>query len=346
VAAEVLPKDQAPTLAQFYSTKFDELIAPSVAPSTAREYGYVFERHILPALGNLRITSLTTGAVNQFSASLLAAGYSPWTANAYVNVLSAVLSYAVLFGVVSEPPLKTRPKKYKTEKPCNELSDEEESRLLAAFDDEAGFRVYLAQHMPKGRPSEAPGNHFGGRRAHGAGLRSDGEAAGDYFRRYRRAKAIILLAVDLGLRLGDLLGLQWSSVDLTEALVSVVMKKTKRKVVVPISTRCLAVLAAFRAESPKAKFVLIDEQGRRYGVQRVRRYFTIAKTLAGFPEDRRIRLHDLRHTYGTKLARRSTPLLDISKMLGHSSIAVTQRYARVDETAIRTVRAAVNRNPE
>ncbi len=39
--------------------------------------------------------------------------------------------------------------------------------------------------------------------------------------------------------------------------------------------------------------------------------------------------HKLRHTYATNLIRRGTPLLTISKALGHATIATTQIYAHV-----------------
>lgn len=42
----------------------------------------------------------------------------------------------------------------------------------------------------------------------------------------------------------------------------------------------------------------------------------------------RIGLHDLRHTYATWLAKAGVPLQDIQKLLGHTSVAVTERYAK------------------
>ena len=42
----------------------------------------------------------------------------------------------------------------------------------------------------------------------------------------------------------------------------------------------------------------------------------------------RVRLHDLRHTYATWLAENGMPLQDIQKLLGHTSVAVTERYAK------------------
>ncbi|MCM2317404.1 MAG: N-terminal phage integrase SAM-like domain-containing protein, partial [Thermoanaerobaculia bacterium] len=205
-----------PTLRQFIDASF-HLIEASVAPSTARDYKYVIKRHLLPAFGSTLLTGISTGMVNRFSAGLLAEKYSPWSVHNFVNVLQLLVGYAVEFGVIEASPLRTRPKRYKLEKPCNELSDDEERALLAAFDDEAGFRARLEAEMPRGERSviELPdADPFGGRRAHGAGLRADSDAAGAYFRRYQRAKAVFIVALDTGLRLSDYRLLRWEQVDL------------------------------------------------------------------------------------------------------------------------------------
>ena len=44
-----------------------------------------------------------------------------------------------------------------------------------------------------------------------------------------------------------------------------------------------------------------------------------------------IRLHDLRHTYATTLAKQGVPLRDIQALLGHTSVAVTERYAKYQQ---------------
>ena len=41
------------------------------------------------------------------------------------------------------------------------------------------------------------------------------------------------------------------------------------------------------------------------------------------------RLHDLRHSFATEAVRRGVPLPEASKLLGHSSIAMTMRYTHV-----------------
>ena len=54
-----------------------------------------------------------------------------------------------------------------------------------------------------------------------------------------------------------------------------------------------------------------------------------AGRVAGIPGN--IRLHDLRHTYATTLAKQGVPLRDIQGLLGHTSVAVTERYAKYQQ---------------
>jgi integrase len=55
---------------------------------------------------------------------------------------------------------------------------------------------------------------------------------------------------------------------------------------------------------------------------------------AGLPAD--VRFHDLRHTAGTLALKQGVPLHTVSKMLGHSDLAMTRRhYAHVAEAGSR-----------
>lgn len=52
----------------------------------------------------------------------------------------------------------------------------------------------------------------------------------------------------------------------------------------------------------------------------------VARTAAGLPD---LRLHDLRHSYASTLVNNGVSLYDVQKLLGHSSIKTTQRYAHL-----------------
>lgn len=155
-AAEGLqrPSPEAPTFREFITEYFPS-IAANLAVKTARDYRWAIHRYLLPQLGALRLDEITSGILNRLGARLNAAGYAGATVNNYVNLAALLLGYAVELDVVADLPLKKKIKKQKANKPCLELNAEERARFLAAFDDEAGFRRFLAEVMPKAKPAVA-----------------------------------------------------------------------------------------------------------------------------------------------------------------------------------------------
>lgn len=45
-----------------------------------------------------------------------------------------------------------------------------------------------------------------------------------------------------------------------------------------------------------------------------------------------VRLHDLRHTAASKLVQNGLSLLEVSKILGHSQVSMTERYSHLEPT--------------
>jgi hypothetical protein len=58
---------------------------------------------------------------------------------------------------------------------------------------------------------------------------------GRCFRRFKEMKPLFVAALETGLRSADLLGLRWSSVDLSRGWIRVTVEKTRRDAVIPIS---------------------------------------------------------------------------------------------------------------
>ena len=156
----------------------------------------------------------------------------------------------------------------------------------------------------------------------------------------------VLLAVTLGLRRGEALGLRWSDVDfdrkevfirhsaLCESLSKFTIAETKTK-----SSRRILRMPDFVARSLKERYdfmmekratiassyntynvVCFRERGIPFTTNVLRHQFNKALSTAELPE---IRFHDLRHTAATFLLRCHTPARVISSMLGHSNISVT-----------------------
>jgi integrase len=329
--------DAVPTFAEFISQYWDK-IAGSVSPRTARNYRYTLNAHLLPTFGSTPLDRITSATVQDFVAALRADGLSASSIGDYVRTLKVFLNQAVNREVIDAFPLRRKLTLPKEEKLRLELSPEERLRFLAAFDDERGFRAYLARNRASGKVVAS--SRFRSPRVFGGGIRPDGRAAEIYFSRLRAMRPLFVVALETGLRKGDLLALRWESVDLASGWIRLETRKTGQEVVLPISSACREALLECRAKPVASGRIFCDDLGKPLSETRVKKYFKIAKELAGVM--RRFRFHDLRHTFGSNLASRGVSLQVIAKAMGHSSTQMTERYARPSREALEEVRRALD----
>lgn len=288
-------------------------IAAGKAPITISCQRSILNKHLLPAFGALRLEKINTAAVRDFAANLKGRYSTAYVANS-LRVLALLLHQAVERSEVHHYPIRGRVVLPLATPPKLEMSLEEKSRFLEAFDDESGFLATLPH--------------------------ADSRAAGYYFQRFRAMKPVFVVALETGLRKGDLLGLKWSSVDLAAGVVSVRTGKTGQEVVIPMSRACRESLEECRSLPIVGRQVFVTDDGRPVALETIKRYFVIAKQLAGI--NRRLRFHDLRHTFGSQLASAGVPLQVIAKVLGHSSIRMSERYARPSAESLKSVANALD----
>jgi integrase len=143
-------------------------------------------------------------------------------------------------------------------------------------------------------------------------------------------RTMILVGVRTGLRIGELLALDWSDVDLEERTLEVSkswdyhrkkMSKTKTGAsrTVRLTHQTVAGLKELRDATKYGKIVFCDKNGGRLPHKRMRNWLKVVAP-------RYITPHDLRHTYATLRLAKGDNLVDVSKQLGHSSIETTLRH--------------------
>jgi len=146
----------------------------------------------------------------------------------------------------------------------------------------------------------------------------------------------IVLALHTGCRSGELLGLQWSRVDMKERLIHLEGEHTKagKRRSVPLNSeahRALLARANVRAtHCPGSPWVFANETGQR--IQSVKRSFATACRRAGIED---FRIHDLRHTCAAWLVSAGVALPEVRDLLGHSSITMTEKYAHLSPDNVR-----------
>lgn len=155
-----------------------------------------------------------------------------------------------------------------------------------------------------------------------------------------RARMIVLLMVQEGLRCKEVAGLDMGDVDLEQQLV-MVRGKGGHERVVPLTEETLEALRSYLSEAPtsagplvRARAVRLDGLPSRWDTRSgltpgyVSHLMTEWMYQAGLkdrPYDGRSG-HALRHTAATDMLRGGAHVRDVQALLGHSSLATTQRY--------------------
>jgi integrase len=138
-------------------------------------------------------------------------------------------------------------------------------------------------------------------------------------------KQIIIFSLNTGLRLGELTGLEWSRVDISNKTILIDNSKNGEQRTIPLNKYALDVVTQrSRVRSLKCDYVFINRYGGKINSNSLRDAFR--KILRKVEIDD-FRLHDLRHSFATRLTQSDVDLYKISKLLGHKDIKMTQRYA-------------------
>ena len=148
----------------------------------------------------------------------------------------------------------------------------------------------------------------------------------------RRDRAILELFYSSGLRLAELSGLDLGDLDLGDAMVRVMGKGAKTRIV-PIGGYAReAVLAwlnvrpACARESEQALFV--NRSGTRLGARAIQQRVAVWAQRQGL--GRRVHPHMLRHSFASHLLESSSDLRAVQELLGHADISTTQVYTHLD----------------
>jgi site-specific recombinase XerD len=163
----------------------------------------------------------------------------------------------------------------------------------------------------------------------------------------RAAKAMFTVALEAGLGRADLIDLRHRDVKSDMGLI--IRKRTKTGVVSrpPITRRCRAALndaTAGRKNIRPEDHVFLTKSGRPVSPVMWDRYFREALRLEKIT--RHVRPHDLRHSYGSRLASLGVPLMFIRDAMGHTDIRTTQRYAKVNAQALAAIVKAMESDDE
>lgn len=277
-----------------------------LARSTLMDYESYVRVHIAPFFGSLAIAKVRERDVEDFIAQKLDEGKAPKSVANWLGLLHSIVDFGERRGWVATNPCKRVAKPRKRRRRALRFLDapELEAVLRAVPDD------------PRG-PTE---------------------------------RALYLTAAMTGLRLGELTGLRWRDVDWQAQKIRVGdnwvrgefgdPKSERSARAVPMADRVAGELERhFQRSQFQAEHELVFPHptiGEPLDKSRVRKRFIAAVSAAGV--HRHITFHDLRHTFGTRMAAAGVPMRTIQEWMGHADFKTTQIYAEYapsrDEAAL------------
>ena len=137
-------------------------------------------------------------------------------------------------------------------------------------------------------------------------------------------RLVVLLGCRAGLRRGEIAALKWADVDFANNQLYIAPNKTERHRYVPLSADLRKALES--APRDKGPYVInVGDPNKRDSKDFLTAYYS--KATADLPF--KCGLHKLRHTFASHLVQNGVDLYRVSKLLGHSSITMTEIYAHL-----------------
>lgn len=250
------------------------------------------------------LSAISVERLELWKARRLRSGASPTTVIRELFALSSVLSRAVRVGRLDNNPIRKVEKPRIDRRPrIRYLNASEESRLRAALQerDRAMIQRRLAANRKRSaqrRPLLPALPHFG-----------------------NHLTPAVLLTLNTGMRLGEVLKLRWGDIDFSRRWLTVEGRtsKTRQTRHIPLNAEAFRVLSQWREQCESSSRVFDVSTSFKTAWRKLLEPLGIVD----------FRWHDLRHHFASRLVQAGVPLNTVRDLLGHSSIAMTLRYAHL-----------------
>ena len=297
-------------VADRWLTQFESKVAAGERRDRTLDlYRSQLHHHLLPRLGRRRLALVTADDVVAVARELQAEGLSPWTVKRILGALSCVFTFALRRGYVATHPF-------------HRLERDERPRPLRS-DQRVLTQTQLARLF-----AACP----------------------------RRYQPLLLTGAYTGMRLSEVLALSWDDIDFTAGVVHVrhqlargrrgvpphrIPPKTRASVrEIPLLPQLAAVLRQHKRGSRFTRgsdYVFATDHGTAFLHHNVsKRVLRRAATRAGLDRPgRRVRFHDLRHTFASHLIIDiRLDVVQVSRILGHARTSMTlDTYTHLFEAA-------------
>ncbi len=258
-------------------------------------------------LGSYSLDALTPSVLIRWRDERLKA-VAPGTVAREMGVLGSVLTWARKERLIPLPqnPVAAVASPSVSDARDRRLVKDEEARLIAAMGDHAA---------PSGGQRRSGNYRVGARQV--------------------RLKPFFLLALETAMRQGEILSLEWESIDLDEQTAYLPTTKNGESRTVPLSRKAVSILAEMKGECeiPSGKVFKLTPDALKKAwtraTKRARLTYEQECSAAGVKPDNRLkdlRFHDLRHEATSRLADKLPNLVELASVTGHKDLRMLRRY--------------------
>ena len=302
-------REKKRTLKVFFETEYKPYLLAKM--KRGKERVYLLEHYFVDDWGNKSLSEINNWLVTNWRRRKLEGGMSHSGVNRPVSALKAMLNRAVEWEIIESNPLANVVALKEDDNPIvRHLDSAEEKQLRLALDkrqaqqkrERVSYNAWLSERGREVLPLFA--SEFT-----------------DYL------KPMVLVALNTGLRRGELFDLEVRDVNFKQAEIQIraEVSKSSNSRRIAMNTECAMTLKTWIKQSdPKTLVFPSPVTGRRFD--------NIATAWSGLMKLSKIqsfRFHDLRHTFASKLVMKGVDLYTVRDLLGHASIDTTQRYAHL-----------------
>lgn len=259
-----------------------------------------------------RMDEITQWQMTKWQTQEKKRGLKESTINRNLTALRGILTKAVEWDVLPTTPLsKVKNLKIISDDRIRYLDNDEESRLLNA----------LKERQTEGVTGRESANEW--RESRGYEQWSEIEGYIDHL------EPIVILALNTGMRRGEIFQLVWGNVDFNKRIVTVsaATAKSSKTRHIPLNDEAFNILSEWKNQVKHSKDNLVfpnPQTGKP--LTTIKTSWKVLMTKAKILE---FRFHDCRHTFASKLVMAGIDLNTVRELLGHGDIKMTLRYAHL-----------------
>ena len=254
----------------------------------------LFKNHIQQNLGRFKINSFRTTQIREFLYLEISNGFAKGTANRMLYLISRMFNLAIDWDLTD---LKKNP-----------------AKGIKSFEENNKLERYIT-------PQQALALNLSLNESENSSL-----------------KFIVALLLVTGARKQEALQAKWQDIDFNSNVWRIPVSKSGKVRYIPLSETAQYFLQLIQHHNLNILGSRAEACPYVFPNPKTLKPFTTffyswhtARCKAGLPD---VRIHDLRHTFASTLVNQGVPLYEVQKLLGHSQIRTTERYAHLSQSKL------------